>query len=101
MGKDIIEKLAELFRMFGPYLESEDIEEITKMGFTVEPFDEMSFEEFTEKELEKILCFNLLALSVDKAFNSPGLDIYVMSIVIEDRSIGNIQFSLNNIYDRC
>lgn len=42
----------------------------------------------------------LMEYQSDQVFDSPGLDIYVMSFVIKDIYTDEIHYSLNNVYER-
>ena len=62
-------------------------------------YGEASFEEIAEYILERSN-YEVIMFAIDQVFDSPGLDIYVLSIVAKDKTTGKIITNLHNVYER-
>lgn len=45
--------------------------------------------------------YALMEYAMDQVFDSPGLDIYVLSFVLKDINSGEFYYSLNNVHEFC
>ena len=99
-----------LFEEYGEYVlyeedEINDLPDIIKNALqNVEPiygYQDDSNEYYLESIAEEILAqtdWNLEYFVIDEAFDSPGLDIYVLSFILEYD--GNRIYSFHNFYER-
>ena len=102
MEDNLISTLCDLFTEYGSYLNIEDNYQQYDIEIPTHLFDsygEASFEEIAEYILKKsnyeVICF-----AIDQVFDSPGMDIYVLSIVAKDKTTGKIITNLHNVYER-
>ena len=102
MEDNIITTLCDLFAEYGSYLNIEDNYQQYDIEIPTHLFDsygEASFEEIAEYILEKSN-YEVVMFAMDKVFDSPGLDVYVLSIVAKDKTTGKIITNLHNVYER-
>ena len=102
MGDNIISALCDMFCEYGLYIHSDD--DYKHYGLEIDEglfdeYGECSFEEIAEYVLNHARNYKLISFALDKVFDSSGLDIYVLSIVAENRATGEIITNLNNIWE--
>lgn len=111
--QELIAQLENDFETFGPNVSfdkpdwkgsvSPEIVEAYENGFLIPDWEDADSIEFGIEDLAKAMCeangFELIDYVVDQVFDSPGLDVYVASIVIADGD--NIETSYHNVYNRC
>ena len=110
---ELMKQLENDFEAFGPNISldkpdwkdnvSPEIGEAYENDTLVPVWEDADSIEFGIEDLAKVMCeangFNLIDYVVDQVFDSPGLDVYVASIVIADGD--NIVTSYHNVYNRC
>lgn len=110
---DLMRQLENDFEAFGPNISFEkpdwkdcvspEIAEAYENGTLIPNWEDDDSIEFGAEDLAKAMCdannFDLIDYVVDQVFDSPGLDVYVASIVIADGD--NIVTSYHNVYNRC
>ena len=110
---ELMRQLENDFEAFGPNISfdkpdwkdcvSPEIAEAYENGSLTPNQEDADSIEFGIEDLAKVMCeangFNLIDYVVDQVFDSPGLDVYVASIVIADGD--NIVTSYHNVYNRC
>jgi len=101
------------FETFGPNISldkpdwkdnvSPEIAEAYENGFLIPNWEDTDSIEFGIEDLAKAMCeangFELIDYVVDKVFDSPGLDVYVASIVIADGDKKVVSY--HNVFNRC
>ena len=80
-----------------------EIVEAYENGFLIPNWEDTDSIEFGIEDLAKAMCeangFELIDYIVDEVFDSPGLDVYVASIVIADGDKKVVSY--HNVYNRC
>jgi hypothetical protein len=80
-----------------------EIVEAYENGFLIPDWEDTDSIEFGIEDLAKAMCeangFELIDYVVDKVFDSPGLDVYVASIVIADGDKKVVSY--HNVFNRC
>ena len=111
--KEIMRQLENDFEAFGPNVNLEkpdwkdcvspEIAEAYENDTLIPNYEDAEVIEFGAEDIAKAICeangFELIDYVVDQVFDSPGLDVYVASIVIADGD--NIITSYHNVYERC
>ena len=110
---ELMKQLENDFETYGPNVSLDkldwkgelplEIVEAYENGFLIPDWEDTDSIEFGIEDLAKAMCeangFELIDYVVDKVFDSPGLDVYVASIVIAD---GDKKVaSYHNVYNRC
>lgn len=110
---ELIAQLENDFETFGPNVSFDkpdwkdnvapEIAEAYENDTLVPDWEDADSIEFGIEDLAQAMCeangFELITYVVDKVFDSPGLDVYVASIVIAD---GDEEIaSYHNVYNRC
>ena len=101
MEDNIITTLCDLFAEYGEYLDIEDNYQQYDIEIPTHLFNrygEASFEAIAEYILERSN-YEVIMFAIDTVFNSPGLDVYVLSIVAKDKTTGKIITSLHNVHE--
>lgn len=101
MEDNLISTLCDLFAEYGEYLDIEDNFQQYDIEMPTHLFDnygEASFEEIAEYILERSN-YEVIMFAIDSVFNSPGLDVYVLSIVAKDKTTGKIIANLHNVHE--
>ena len=102
MGDNIVSALCDMFVEYGIYIHKEDNYKCFGLEIDDNLFDkygECSFEEIAEYVLNNARNYKLIMYALDKVFDSPGCDIFVLSIVAENRATGEIIANLNNVWE--
>lgn len=111
--REVMRQLENDFETFGPNVSFEkpdwkdnvspEIAEAYENDTLIPDWEDADSIEFGIEDLARAVCeangFDLIDYVVDKVFDSPGLDVYVASIVIADGD--NIVTSYHNVYNRC
>lgn len=101
MEDNIITSLCDLFAEYGSYLDIEDNYQQYDIEIPTHLFDrygEASFEAIAEYILKKSN-YEVIMFAIDTVFDSPGLDVYVLSIVAKDKTTGKIIANLHNVHE--
>lgn len=110
---DLMRQLENDFEAFGPNISfdkpdwkdhvSPEIVEAYENGSLTPNWEDDDSIEFGIEDLAKAMCeangIELIDYVVDQVFDSPGLDVYVASIVIADDDEEAVSY--HNVYNRC
>lgn len=103
VDKDSGETWRNAFRRKFPDLTEEDIDVLTSITNAHEWENDMSVEMYTD-EFADVLCkrnsCNLIKWCTDQVFDSCGLDIFVLSFMIENGLCNDLTYSFHNVYYR-
>lgn len=103
VDKDGVETWRDAFRRKFPNLLEEDIDILISItnahGWENDEGIEMCTDEFADVLCERNGC-GLIEWQTDEVFDSPGLDIFVLSFIIENSLRNELAYSFHNIYYR-
>lgn len=101
VDKDTGETWRDAFRRNFPDLLEEDIDILISItiahGWENDEGVEMCTDEFADVLCERNGC-DLVEWCTDQVFESPGLDVYVLSFVIENSLSNDLVYSFNNVH---
>lgn len=105
MEMTIVEKLCDFFTVYGRYFTEEDLIEYDKEMFKdaktiFNKYKEGDIYTLIETCLAAARHYKIIDMSLDWVFDSPGLDIDCLSLVVTDLATGTIICNLNNVYRR-